>query len=441
MAERAEKSLWTIPGMIPLLVSIACAFVTFSLMMPVVPLLVLELGGSKTQAGAATTSFMAITVLSQLATTTLLRRFGFRVVIMMATFLLGVPALLHLWFANPHAALMISGVRGIGFGTLCVAQYALVGQLVAPSLLGRASGVIGIACGLAQMVALPLGLRLVDSGVGFHGVFILTTLVAILACILAFFIPNPDPVEEEPNEDILIAGSSAAMETSPLSRRRLFKRGVFRGRLAVLKRKKKRYKERKLAVLIVPAIALSSLSMGFGAVTSFLPAAVRDLDPLAGASLGGVLLSIVGGTSMVARLIAGVRADKAQHPGGLMVLGLWLAIGSLAATVAVLYFHVSLYWLFIIIAFYGFGFGFVSNESMLEMFSRVPRSKMTVASTAWNVSFDMGTGTGALVLGLVANHLGYLGAFFCATWLGIVGVLAVLRERHILRKTRYNTSS
>ena len=45
-------------------------------MLPIAPLAVLDAGGSKVVAGVATTAFMVVTVLTQLATATLISRFG-----------------------------------------------------------------------------------------------------------------------------------------------------------------------------------------------------------------------------------------------------------------------------------------------------------------------------------------------------------------------------
>ncbi|TKW69003.1 MAG: MFS transporter [Staphylococcus hominis] len=63
-------------------------------------------------------------------------------------------------------------------------------------------------------------------------------------------------------------------------------------------------------LVLVPALALTTFSMSYGAVSSFLPPAVQELDAERGASLAGFMLSIVGGAAMIFRYFAGMVADR-----------------------------------------------------------------------------------------------------------------------------------
>src|SRR5699024_9101145 len=72
-------------------------------------------------------------------------------------------------------------------------------------------------------------------------------------------------------------------------------------------------------LVLIPSLAVTSLSMTFGAVSSFLPAAVIELDPGLGAALAGIILSITGGSSMVFRYLSGVIADRRGLPGATMI--------------------------------------------------------------------------------------------------------------------------
>ena len=57
-------------------------------------------------------------------------------------------------------------------------------------------------------------------------------------------------------------------------------------------------------------------------------------------------------------------------------------------------------------AVFGAGFGAAQNLTLVAAFARAGEAGTTTASALWNASFDAGTATGALVLGLVAAGLG-----------------------------------
>ena len=290
-----------VPGFTALSFATAAAFGAFSLMLPVIPLAVILTTGSDTLAGATTMVFMAVTVATQLVTNRIIRRYGYRRVMLAAAFLLGVPTLWYLVSMDTASLLLVAAVRGMGFGSLCVAQFALVAHIAPPGALGKASGIIGLFTGAAQMVGLPAGLWLSEH-VGNSVVFIAGALVALAAAGLAVLIHNPAP---EP----VISRPEPSLEHG---RKQLRMREKLRGGT--------------LWVLAAPAVAMTTVAMGYGALSSFLPATVKDVDPVQGASFAGLLLAVVGCAQMIARYVCGVWADRVGKPGSLMFVGQGLVI-------------------------------------------------------------------------------------------------------------------
>ncbi|SNV05334.1 Major facilitator superfamily protein [Corynebacterium ulcerans] len=443
LEQSVDQSILKITGFLPTTVAVAAAFAAFSLMLPVIPLAVIAGGGSDTLAGASTAVFMAVTVLTQLCTNAALLRFGYRKVMVLAALLLGVPALWYVIAMDPVSVLVVAGVRGVGFGSLCVAQYALVGQLVPAGKLGKASGVLGLFVGASQMVCLPLGLLLIDAGVGFNAVFVAGGLAALIAGIMAFAIPNLDPAqpaaaevwtEEDDARELAKNRRNTMANTARNQIVKVAKRTVpARTRRQIRKRIHRRPRTKGLVVTVVPAVALASVSMGYGAVSSFLPASVRETDPIYGATIAGIMLSVVGGAQMIFRYISGTLADRLQRPGAMMIPGLFLSSIGLVGIVVVLTQGWSALWLIFTALFFGAGFGLVQNEALLEMFLRVPRGKIAQASTVWNASFDTGTGIGSIILGVVATSHGYSAAFAGGAVLVSIGLATELGDR-ILRK-------
>lgn len=384
-------SMWKAPGFVPTLIAVAAAFGAWSLLLPVIPLAVIEAGQSETLAGASTGVFMAATVLTQIFTPKMLRTFGYNPVMVFAAFMLGVPALGHILGMDAWIVLLFSALRGVGFGALTVAESALIAELVPVRLLGKATGMLGVFIGLAQMLCLPLGLAIAERA-GFDIVFVIAAVVALVAAVMCLAIPR--------------------LKAAPKSDPSAYRHPEERGQAEVSTWK----------LVLVPALAVTSLSMSFGAVSSFLPAAVREIDPVTGAVIGGLMLSITGGSSMVFRYLAGMVADRRGLPGTTMIPAQVVGFAGMALMALVVANGWSVWLLVAAGIMFGGGFGAVQNEALLSMFYRLPRSKVSEASAVWNMAFDAGTGLGSFIFGAVAAQLAYSGAFGAGALVVVLGV-------------------
>ncbi|GAV97622.1 MFS transporter [Corynebacterium glutamicum] len=398
--------MWKSPGFVAVLVAVAAAFGSWSLLLPVVPLAVLNNGGSSAVAGATTGIFMAATVITQIFTPAALRKIGYTPVMAFAAFMLGVPAIGYVFSVEPIPVLLVSALRGIGFGALTVAESALVAELVPVRFLGKASGMLGVFIGLSQMLFLPAGLALGDQ-FGYNVVYVLGAVIALVAAVMCLRIPQV---------------KAAAKQQPQVSEQ---ERSVSTWKL-----------------VLVPSLAVTSLSMTFGAVSSFLPAAVIELDPGLGAALAGIILSITGGSSMVFRYLSGVIADRRGVPGTTMIPAQIIGfLGVVLITVTI--FQGWSVWLLIIGAvMFGGAFGMVQNEALLSMFFRLPRTRVSEASAIWNIAFDSGTGIGSFLLGIVAASLAYSGAFGSGAVVILFGIVLTTADRIIGRHriTEYNNT-
>ena len=393
-------SMWKAPGFIPTLVAVAAAFGSWSLLLPVIPLAALDAGHDTAMAGASTGVFMAATVATQIFTPAALRRLGYNPVMVFSAFMLGVPALGHLLGLEAWNLLLFSALRGVGFGALPVAESALIAELVPVRFLGKATGMLGVFIGVSQMIGLPLGLAVADAA-GFGPVYVIAAGTALIAAVMCLRIPR----------------IKAAPKVEPSAYEYPEERAT--AQVATWK------------LVLVPALAVTSLSMSFGAVSSFLPAAVLDLDPATGAVIGGLMLSITGGSSMVWRYVAGMIADRRGAPGTTMIPGQVVGFLGVALMALVIANEWSVWWLVVAGILFGGGFGMVQNEALLVMFFRLPRSKVSEASAVWNIFYDAGTGLGSFVLGAVAAQAAYSGAFGVGAILVVGGILGTLADRWV----------
>ena len=352
----------------------------FQLLLPVVPLYVDSLGGGSSGAGLVTAVFMFSTVLTQIQMPRLLNRFGHRPVLAAGLLFLGAPSFLYIFTGSVVSTLAVTLTRGVGFGVVTVLFASLIVGLAPPGRRGEALGVLGVAITLPTIFCNSLGIWLAGH-FGYGIVFLIGGATPLLGLVAIPGIHGGAPSKQE-------AGESAA--------------GFFEG----LKR----------WPLLRVVLLFSAATMAGGVVVTFLPLAVSGSGLF---SAAGALL-VVGVTSTAARWWAGRFGDR-RDPHFLLAPGLLasaVGVAGLASGGPVMLGSAVLF---------GTGFGLLQNSTLLLVMGRVAEGEQGLGSTLWNVSFDAGTGFGAVLFGLVISTLGYPPAFYlCAALVASALVLAFL---------------
>ena len=406
-AEELEKidNLWEAPGLRATLISVFCAFGGWSLLLPVIPLAVIQNGGSDSLAGLSTGVFMAATVCTQAFTPWAIRRLGFPPIMVFAALMLGLPALVYIWNMSAVPLLAVAVLRGIGFGAVTVAEAALIAELVPPRLVGNSSAALGVAVGVSQLVSFPLGLW-VYSTFGGGAVFALAAVYALVGALCGMWVPAKR------------AAVSSSDDTSPSSSQEA-------------PATEQTAATWKLAT--VPGLAIGGIATGFAAFSTFLAPAAENIDLAVAGLISAAGLSVLGGFQMIGRVIAGRHASNTGEVGQLAALGLAFGVAGVAIAGGMILARpegvVLCLIAFFAAAVFGFGFGIVQNEALLMLFDRLPRSKSAQASALWNMTFDSGTGLGAVLLGVVASVFAYHGAFFIAGAIIVMACAGVVVDR------------
>lgn len=359
------------------MVAIATSFGSWGLLLPVVPVAVLDKGGTAALAGATTGVFMTATVLVQVITPWLLRRVNYPTVIAVSGLLMGVPALAYELPVGAWGFLAISAVRGAGFGLMTVAESAVVAELVPRKLLGKATGIFGAAGGLAQMVTLPVGLWIAERS-GYMPVWILGLIIYLIGAAACIWIPKVKASAQE--------ADAHAIPAAPTWK-----------------------------LVLVPALCLTISAIAYSILTNFLPASIRDAGISSSTAIGGVILAVVNLAVMFARYGAGVIADKRGAPGSMMIPAQVLGAAGFAGFAICMATHADQAWLLVAAFLFGLSFGAVQNESLLSMFHRLPQSKIGHASAVWNVAFDGGQAISSFFFGAIIVGVGISGSLWIAT--------------------------
>ena len=370
-----------VPGVAPAFVLVLLAFGGFSLLLPVVPLAVVRGGGGELVAGATTGVFMTVTVLVQLVTPRVIAAVGYRWALAIGSALLGLPSGLLAVVDGPAAVLVVSGVRGAGFGMMTVAGSALVAELAPPGMLGRATSLVGLAVGISEAVFLPVGLWMLDA-LGLPAVAWSATAFGVVGLVAAARLPDvrPAPPEDAPG--------------AALGRRQA------------------------LVLLAGPFVVMLAVSVPYGAAASFLSPALDSIVAGSGAVVAGVGLGLMGVGVIVGRTFAGLVSDR-RGPGALVWPGLAVSAVGMAGVAVLLVAEAGPWWFVAPSVVFGLGFGAVQNEALVGSFERMSRSRLGTASASWNISFDAGTGLGSIVMGGLAGF-GYVTLFTVAAGIVLV---------------------
>jgi predicted MFS family arabinose efflux permease len=154
-------------------------------------------------------------------------------------------------------------------------------------------------------------------------------------------------------------------------------------------------------------------------MTSFLPLALE------GDAAAPTALFVLSAAVIVGRWAAGAFSDRAGS-GRLLVPGvLACALGTAGVAGAVAGLPAPAVPASVAAGLYGLGFGALQNDTLVLMFRRAGSQGHGMASTAWNMAYDAGTGVGAVAVGVVSQVVGVDGAFAAAAVsIGLVGPLA-----------------
>lgn len=346
-------------GLAVLLTTTFLALSNFAGLLAVVPLWAAAGGLGSAGVGATTGAMMAATVATQLAAPWVFRLLPLRVMMIVGAALLGAPSPLYLLSSDAVAILLLTIVRGIGFGLVVVAGATLIADVAPPGKLARAASYYGVASALPNVLALAGGVWAADAW-GFPVVFIVTGVAALLGAVLAWMLPR---------------GSRGAFHAAS-------RRDVRR---------------------IAPALMLFiTTSAAFGAVSTFLPLAGPD------AGLAALALLAAAAAIVLGRLAAGAIADRVGTGRLLVPSATAVALGTVMAAVSLK----GPGWALVVgAALTGTGFGAAQNDSFVVTLHVFGPARSGTASTIWNIAFDGGVGVGAFGLGWLIGQLGHTAAF------------------------------
>jgi predicted MFS family arabinose efflux permease len=352
--------VWRAAGMLDLAVLSVFGFSGYAVLLATAPLWAVNGGATAAGSGLVNGVLLAATVLAKLAVPRALLSWGTGRVLVAGLLLLGVPAPGYLLSDRLGWVLGLSAVRGLGFGILTVVGSTVVANLVPAGRRGAAIGVYGLSVAVPNLLLLPGSVPVVDRW-GFGPVFWAAAL----------------PVLGVPPALRLARVLRGAGHVRPV--------GVDEGSRVGL---------RALSGIVPPTVVLFSVTMAGGAVLTFAP-------QLTESATAALVLLIMGITAAVSRWLIGALADRRGARPFLAPI-----LTCAAAAMAVSAWAVAREQGVVLIAAataLGLCYGALQNLTLVVAFAAVGPQQLPTASAVWNIGFDAGTASGAVLAGVLAT--------------------------------------
>lgn len=351
-------SLWRSRGMQALIGVTVLGFASYCLTLASLPAYAVAGGAGESTAGVVTAVFLVVTIAVQATVPALTARFGLGPVLAGGLVAMGAPSPFYVLDDGVGWIAALSAVRGAGFAVLTVLGAMLAAQVAPPGRRGESIGLYGLAIAVPNLVAVPAGVALVlDGHVGWLAWLSSSPLLGLL--LVPMLVRSLGP--QEP------AGPAGT------------------GRAAA-------------RAAVVPSLVLFVVTMAGGGLVTFLPIERPD------GALATTALLLFGITGAVTRWRSGLMADRLG--GSRVLLPLALGVSAVGLVVTAPGLVAGSAWILVGAAVFGAGFGAAQNLTLLAAFARAGAGGTTAASAMWNASFDAGTATGALGLGLAAAGIG-----------------------------------
>ena len=390
--EAGNESLWTKDLVLNLCIS-HFMFASYTAMLTIIPLYVIQLGGSEWQTGVVVGSFGLLSIPIRQMSGRWITNFGAKRVAIAGTAVLGIATLLHVGAFNIWMIIPVRVVQGIGLAIGPVATATII-AILAPSN-RRAEGMAynGNAIALANLYSPLLAFWLFQQ-FGSEAAFIYAGLMSLVGTASALGVSaNRTSIPMDPL-------SSAAGSAKPplISRSAMF-----------------------------PTLVFLTYTFTTAPVSTFLP----QLAKLRSLGNPGLYYTANSITQMLALLLSGLVADRLGR-GSVIVPGL-LIVGAAMFTLMTAN-NVVMFVLSGVLN--GIGFGMLQPATQSLTVDRSPPRERGSALATLQQAWDVGGSGGAFLVGPLASFIGIAATFGIAgvgTALGAVGYVAY-SARSSLRK-------
>ncbi|KGK86308.1 arabinose ABC transporter permease [Desulfosporosinus sp. HMP52] len=380
-----NEQIWSKTFFLILLVSFLM-FMSMYMLLPTLPLYAQSLGGNETIAGTIVGIFTLSAVLVRPWFGNLLDYRGRKLILLIGISIFLVSVIAYNLAFTIISLLTIRAVHGIGWGASTTATGTMASDVIPAARRAEGMGYYGIAATIAMSLGPALGLYLVKYN-SYSLLFAGSALLAGLGLIGSFFINYETSNKRQDKSKVPHV------------------KGVI------------------LEITAIPsALVLFFITLTYGGIVSFLPAyaGFRGVDNI------GIFFTVYALVLLLGRPIIGKLSDK-YGPRMFLVPGILM----LVAALVLLSIASSLPMFLLVAILYGLGFGTVQPILNALVITLSPPERRGAANATFAVAMDLGIGLGAVILGFIAQELGYAYMYGSSV---IFALLALVMYFSFLRK-------
>ncbi len=393
-----REKLWTKPFVL-LMLSNLFLFLSLEMLLPTLPVFAADKGGSDAQIGMIIGFFTYSAVLLRPFVGMWSERFGKK------TLLLAGVVICLIGTASYYAAvtitfmLMLRILHGIGFGIATTLYGTVVSDIIPASRRGEGMGFFGTGNAVAISLGPFLGVWLMEQ-YGFDVLFIVGACILLVAVLSTSFVKG-DTKEER----LRIKAESKLADTSLL--------------LRLMEPK-----------ALLPSLLGLLVGLSLGGVISFITLFGKET----GVSNIGYFFLALAISEFLIRFVSGRIFDRQGRFWVLFPAALFCIVGCV-----MLYFTKGTAMLLLSAVFYGAGFGAIFPALQAWVIDRVEPHRRGVATATFYNAFDIGIGSGAILLGLVASQTNYATMYLVSSVFFVLYLAVYLYyERRLKRSSSRN---
>lgn len=374
--DNSEK-LWSRDFVI---VMLACSGISFCnyFFSSTLPIYAEKLTGTPVYAGLIMTVYTFAALAARPVTGFLSDRYGRVKLLVIGAGLCAAACLLYQYAAVIGVLILFRILHGIGFGIHSTSGGTAAADVIPKTRMAEGLGIFGLYGTIASALAPGIALGIIGDGSNksFEKLFILAAVIAAACMVLDSMIryEKKQPTVTDHTGDEKSPGSACEQQTLP----RTFL-GFERGVLA-------------------PAAVIILVFIGLSGITSFLTLFARERQ------MGniGLFFTVSAVGMFLSRAFLGKVADR--RGADIIVFPALLALIISFAVMPLVY---QPLWIYVLGFPLGLAQGAICPAVNTMIFRRCTRQRRGSAAAAYFSSIDLGLGVGALLMGVIADRLGY----------------------------------
>ena len=355
------------------------SFTSMYLLLATLPLYVLAIGGTVSDAGIVLACFTLTAVVVRPLIGRLSDRRSKKAIMLAGAVILAASSLLY---EPAHSVPLLMAVRvfhGIGWAAFGTAASALAADLAPASRRGEAMGYFGVGMNVAMAIGPALGVFLVGR-TGYGALFLTAMVLSAAAALTTVGIADPG--------------------------RKADRTAVQRGWRSFI-----------LPSALFPSAVLFTNALTYASVVALLPLFADE------AELGnpGLFFTVF---SVVVLVLRGPLGRLSDRRGRVVVVAPGLVFTFVA--LLVLSQAESMAALLVVAVLYAIGVGAAQPTLMAMTVDRAKPQERGAAMGTFTTAMDLGIGVGSIVWGMTAEALGFQTMYVAASLMGLVGVAVLL---------------